>query len=162
MTSTTCSPSSPRAQRPAGRGAAEGTLPQHPGRRRRSGPRRAEQRYLDLVDNDETAAWNVACTDRDWRAPQRTMALHHADSGAPVYAYDWAFPSTQVGGALGACHALDLPFWFDNLHQPGVDQLGSASDNPQLTWSLPCRAMRGARSSATDALVRAPPGLAAL
>ncbi|MEZ5378645.1 MAG: carboxylesterase family protein [Acidimicrobiales bacterium] len=91
-----------------------------------------EQRYLDLVDNDETAAWNVACTDRDWRAPQRTMALHHADSGAPVYAYDWAFPSTQVGGALGACHALDLPFWFDNLHQPGVDQLvGSASDNPQ-------------------------------
>lgn len=89
------------------------------------------EQYLDLGGN-EVAAWNIACTDRDWRAPQRTMAAHHADTGAPVYTYDWAFPSTLAGGALGAGHATDLPYWFDNLHQPGADQLlGNATENPR-------------------------------
>lgn len=91
---------------------------------------RLEELYLSL-GGDDTAAWNIACTDRDWRAPQRVLALHHADSGAPVYHYDWAFPSTAANGAIGAGHAIDLAFCFDNLDQPGIDQLvGNDQENP--------------------------------
>jgi len=91
---------------------------------------RLEDLYLELA-GDDVSAWNVACTDRDWRAPQRALAAHHADSGAPVYHYDWAFPSTAAHGAIGAGHAVDLAFCFDNLDQPGVDQLvGDDERNP--------------------------------
>ncbi len=89
-----------------------------------------EELYRQLGDTD-TSAWNIACTDRDWRGPQRQLAALHADSDAPVYRYDWALPSPKARGALGAAHAVDLPFFFDNLDQPGVDQLvGDDEQNP--------------------------------
>lgn len=89
-----------------------------------------EDLYLTLGGSD-TAAWNIACIDRDWRAPQRTLAAHHADHGNPVYHYDWAFPSTAANGEVGAGHATDLAYCFDNLDQPGVAALtGTDEENP--------------------------------
>ena len=35
-----------------------------------------------------------------------------------MYLFDWATPA--MGGRFGSCHALEIPFVFDNLHQPGA------------------------------------------
>lgn len=69
---------------------------------------------------DDAAAWNVLTTDRDWRGPTRDVATHHAASGAPVFVYELTYKSTALSGALGAAHAIDIPFVFGNLDQPGV------------------------------------------
>jgi para-nitrobenzyl esterase len=71
---------------------------------------------------DEGAAWHAFVTDRDWRRPVRELASAHASSGASVYVYEFALKSTALGGKLGACHAMDIPFGFGNLHQPGVGE----------------------------------------
>jgi para-nitrobenzyl esterase len=38
-----------------------------------------------------------------------------------MYWFTWATP--VFGGILGSCHALDVPFAFDNLNAPGTDML---------------------------------------
>jgi para-nitrobenzyl esterase len=38
-----------------------------------------------------------------------------------MYWFTWATPA--FGGVLGSCHALDIPFAFDNLGAPGTDML---------------------------------------
>jgi para-nitrobenzyl esterase len=38
-----------------------------------------------------------------------------------MYWFTWATPA--FGGILGSCHALDVPFAFDNLSAPGTDML---------------------------------------
>jgi carboxylesterase type B len=38
-----------------------------------------------------------------------------------MYLFEW--PSTAFEGRLGACHALEIPFVFDNLDKGGIDQV---------------------------------------
>jgi para-nitrobenzyl esterase len=35
-----------------------------------------------------------------------------------MYRFDWGSPAFD--GKLGACHALEIPFVFDNIEAPGV------------------------------------------
>ncbi len=48
-----------------------------------------------------------------------------AASTQPVFMYLMTYRSNHLGGALLACHALDLPFMFDN-----VDSVALAGDRP--------------------------------
>jgi len=59
-------------------------------------------------------------TDRIFRIPAIRLADAHAahDSGTFFYQFTWESPS--LGGALGACHALDLPFVFGVLDKQGA------------------------------------------
>ena len=42
-----------------------------------------------------------------------------------------------MGGALGACHALELPFVFGTLHDPGIDKFaGSGPDATRLSEQM--------------------------
>jgi para-nitrobenzyl esterase len=52
-------------------------------------------------------------TDAVFRVPSARIAEARAGAAAPTYAYEfrWGAP----GSGLGACHALELPFVFDNL-----------------------------------------------
>jgi para-nitrobenzyl esterase len=50
-----------------------------------------------------------------YRVPALELAVAHARS----HVYEFAWPSPAFGGALGACHALELPFVFDTLDDPG-------------------------------------------
>ena len=64
-------------------------------------------------------------TDSAFRAPaqqlvQRRLDLH-PETPTWMYSFDWATPA--FGGMLGACHAVDVPFTFDNLDAVGVAQL---------------------------------------
>lgn len=58
----------------------------------------------------------------DWlfRLPTSDAARAHAATGAGrTYRYEFAWPSPALGGALRACHSLELPFVFGNLDGPG-------------------------------------------
>jgi para-nitrobenzyl esterase len=65
-------------------------------------------------------------TDYLYRIPAIRLAEVHPR--AHVYEFDWGTPAFD--GALGACHAVELPFVFDNLDSP--DWAGmTGSDAPQ-------------------------------
>lgn len=61
-------------------------------------------------------------TDRIFRQPAIRLAetLAAREAGRVwSYRFDWA--STAFDGLLGACHALEIPFVFDNLDRKGVE-----------------------------------------
>jgi para-nitrobenzyl esterase len=94
----------------------------------------------------------------------RVPAVRLADaqsSHAPVYGYEFAWPSPARHGALGACHAIELPFIFGTLAAPGMAAFsGSGPDAERLsgvmmdTWSAFARS--GDPSNAADPAVAAP------
>ena len=51
-------------------------------------------------------------TDRVFRAPAIRLAERQLAHDARVYSYLFTWPSPVIGGRLGSCHALDLPFVF--------------------------------------------------
>jgi len=56
-------------------------------------------------------------TDSCWRIPALRFADAHAKyaGASATYMYEFAWRSSQFGGRLGACHALEIPFVFDTL-----------------------------------------------
>ncbi|MCS7475333.1 carboxylesterase/lipase family protein [Umezawaea endophytica] len=56
-------------------------------------------------------------TDWYYRIPALRLAEGHRGS-AHVYEFAWRSPA--YGGTLGACHAIELPFVFDNLDDPAL------------------------------------------
>ncbi len=74
---------------------------------------------------------NALETDRNFRIPAIRLAEAQVANGAPtwMYRFDWKTPA--FGGRMGACHALEIPFVFDNLDAPGVDVFtGGAAPQP--------------------------------
>ena len=56
----------------------------------------------------------------DWffRIPAIRLAEARQARGADTFVYEFLWPSPQFDGHLGACHALEVPFVFDNLDDP--------------------------------------------
>lgn len=78
------------------------------------------------------AIWSAIMTDRIFRIPAIRLAeaqLPHATGGVFMYLFEWA--STAFGGRLGSCHALEIPFVFDNLDKGGVELF--TGENPPQT-----------------------------
>jgi para-nitrobenzyl esterase len=72
--------------------------------------------------------WCALVTDHVFRMPAIRLAeaqLPHA----PVHMYRFDHPSRAFGGLPGACHSIEIPFVFDNLHVPGVDVLLGGIDD---------------------------------
>jgi para-nitrobenzyl esterase len=72
--------------------------------------------------------WSAMSTDHVFRIPAVRLAERQSGLGNAVYMYrfDWATP--VFGGQLGACHALEIPFVFDNLDAAGSSMFtGEAS-----------------------------------
>jgi para-nitrobenzyl esterase len=57
-----------------------------------------------------------------FRIPAIRLAEHQAARDNAVFAYLFTWPSPQFGGALGACHALEIPFAWNTL-DTGMSQL---------------------------------------
>jgi para-nitrobenzyl esterase len=72
-------------------------------------------------------------TDRVFRVP--AVRLADAQSAhASVYGYEFAWPSPARRGALGACHAVELPFVFGTLGAPEMAAFsGSGPDAERLS-----------------------------
>jgi len=74
--------------------------------------------------------WEALLTDRTFRIPAIRVAEQQAKQGASVWMYRFDWPTPVYGGVLGACHALEIPFVFDNLGQSGTTML-TGTDVPQ-------------------------------
>ena len=69
---------------------------------------------LDLLD--------AIGTDARFRVPAMRLALSHARRQADTYAYLFTYASPARHGALGACHALEMPFVFGTTNAPTQDR----------------------------------------
>jgi len=67
--------------------------------------------------------WNDFMTDWVFRVPAIRLAEAQSANQSDTYSYLFSYASTAFGGALGACHAVDVPFVFDNLDRGGVQAL---------------------------------------
>jgi para-nitrobenzyl esterase len=67
---------------------------------------------------DATELWFAIETDRTMRQPAMKLAALQAAHQPRTYAYLFTWPSPVLGGMLGSCHALDLPFVFGTLEHP--------------------------------------------
>ena len=63
--------------------------------------------------------WTAIETDRVFRIPSLRMCEAHPGA-AYEYLFTWRSPA--VGGLLGSCHALEIPFVFGTLTSPGIDR----------------------------------------
>ena len=68
----------------------------------------------------------------DWyvRIPVMRLADAHAKGASRTFVYEFAWPSRQFNGLLGACHGLEIGFVFDTLGC-GTEPVAGA-DPPQL------------------------------
>jgi para-nitrobenzyl esterase len=89
------------------------------------------------------AAAVLAAIETDWwcRVPALRLAEAHAPGPARTYMYEFAWRS-PLGGPVGACHALELPFVFDTLDL-GAQQMLGAMLGPEPPQPL-ADAMHGA------------------
>ncbi|HZP38366.1 MAG TPA: carboxylesterase/lipase family protein [Methylomirabilota bacterium] len=64
---------------------------------------------------DPAELWFAIETDRTMRHPAMSLATAQAAHQPRTFAYLFTWSSPVLGGMLGSCHALDLPFVFGTL-----------------------------------------------
>lgn len=80
--------------------------------------------YRRRLGDDATLpqVMSAAMTDTEFRVPACELADRQS-AHADVFTYLFQWASDAWDGQLGSCHALEIPFVFDNLEQPGVAML---------------------------------------
>jgi para-nitrobenzyl esterase len=87
------------------------------------------RRELGLPHN-EWAVLRAIEGDLRFRMAAVRLAETYVRARGPVYAYMFTHESPALRGALGACHALDLPFVFGTYRAPLQDRF--AGSGPQV------------------------------
>jgi para-nitrobenzyl esterase len=90
---------------------------------------RAGRSAEELVDNYERKLKQpsdvdlreLVETDHLFRIPAIRLAEAQVANDTPTWMYRFDWRSSAFDGRFGACHALEIPFVFDNLDAPGVD-----------------------------------------
>jgi para-nitrobenzyl esterase len=73
-----------------------------------------------MPDASSREVWSALATDAAFRMPAiRLATAQHAHGASWMYRFTWETP--VFGRALRSTHALEIPFVFDNLHQPGAE-----------------------------------------
>ena len=88
-------------------------------------PEAATERLLATYGHEGRAPWEVFDaieTDRLFRLPAIALAEAQAAHQSATFAYLFSWPSPAGRGALGACHAIELPFVFGTLDAPTMDR----------------------------------------
>ena len=88
---------------------------------------------------DATPGDLLAAIGTDWfyRIPAIRMAEAHAKPGAgATYMYEFAWQPPTFDGRLGACHALEMPFVFDNLDKQGSEGLMGTNPPQQVASAM--------------------------
>ena len=88
-------------------------------------------------------------TDTAFRQRAQRLAENHALAGNPTWMYWFTWATPAFGGVLGSCHALDIPFAFDNLSAPGTDMLtGDGAERAGIATRFANEITQFAKSSA--------------
>lgn len=64
--------------------------------------------------------WIAAASDLVFRWPSLRLAAAVGAAGGRAYVYLFTWESPVFGGALGACHGLEIPFVFGTVREPAV------------------------------------------
>jgi para-nitrobenzyl esterase len=73
---------------------------------------------------DGAELYTLVCSDGLFRVPSIRTAENHAPpspggtGSGRTYLYEFAWPTPVADGALGACHAIDVPFVFGTFDSP--------------------------------------------
>lgn len=67
-------------------------------------------------------------TDWIFRMPITRLADAHARRSTRTFVYEFDWPSPFAGGALGACHGIELPFVFGTVRDPIIGLFAGAGD----------------------------------
>lgn len=70
------------------------------------------------ADQSKELAWVDIMSDLVFRMPAIHLAEEQVRQGAPVWMYRFDWESPAFGGALGAAHAMDIPFVWNTLDTP--------------------------------------------
>jgi para-nitrobenzyl esterase len=62
-------------------------------------------------------------TDTSFRQRAQELSEQRCLAGTPTWMYWFVWETPAFGGILGSCHAIDIPFAFDNLDAPGAEML---------------------------------------
>lgn len=76
--------------------------------------------------------WVAIATEFVFRLPTVRFADAHADAASPdvgTYCYLFTWETPAFGGALGSCHALEIPFVFGTVHSPAVQAFSGGGDD---------------------------------
>jgi para-nitrobenzyl esterase len=92
--------------------------------------------YLDRAGQQPCRAVGQAITDRTFRVPAQQLAAAKAEAGGAAYAYDFRWAAT-AGSLPGlAFHCLDVPFVFDALGEPGVQEVAGPAPPASLAAAM--------------------------
>jgi para-nitrobenzyl esterase len=80
--------------------------------------------------------WVAIETDRLFRAPALRLAESQQRHQPHTYAYLFTWASPAMDGALGSCHALEIPFVFGTLRHPAVSGLVGAGEAAERLSSV--------------------------
>lgn len=85
--------------------------------------------------------WCALVTDIVFRLPSGALAEAQATQQADTFSYLFDWESPFLGGTLGSCHALEIPFVFGTFAEPSVAQFSGGgapaaalSDRMQQAW----------------------------
>lgn len=68
-------------------------------------------------------------TDTAFRQRAQDLSEQRCTAGTPTWMYWFTWETPAFGGILGSCHAIDIPFAFDNLDASGAEML--LGDGPE-------------------------------
>jgi para-nitrobenzyl esterase len=96
----------------------------------------AGRAYRDAVaadggPTDSASVWSAFQSARVFHHPAARLAEAQVRAGGRAYSYLFAWKPPAMGGVLGACHALELPFVFGWTQLPMVRSLLGVSTGPR-------------------------------
>jgi para-nitrobenzyl esterase len=94
--------------------------------------------YRTLLGGDVRPAqvWVAAETDRTFRAPAIQLATEQARHTPQVWMYLFTWLSPALGGSLGACHALEIPFAWNSLIPESAGFTGAGPEAEALAREM--------------------------
>lgn len=102
------------------------------------------RRYRELFpEAGPDELYDLVCSDWLFRMPSLRLAEAQVAAGGRAHVYVLAWPAPGLGGALGACHGLDVPLVFGNLDrgQPAMligdvtPEAAGLSDRMRGAWT---------------------------
>jgi para-nitrobenzyl esterase len=95
--------------------------------------------------------FKAVMTDRMFRLPAvRMVEAQAAHQPGHTFLYLFEFASTAFDGRLGSCHALEIPFVFDNLHKRGIELLTGPEPPRSVAAAMHAAWIAFARTGAPD------------
>jgi para-nitrobenzyl esterase len=89
------------------------------------------------LPTDNLDIFDAVATDVRFRIPSLKLALNQRAAGGKAYVYLFTHASPARRGALGSCHALELPFVFGTLNAPTQDRFaGTGPDVERLSRDM--------------------------